>query len=57
MSVGQGGLGGHISIGSGEGGEGMLAGDWCRTGVCCACADWVTGRDGIVGMTWGGGGK
>ena len=35
----------------------MLAGDWCRTGVCCACADWVTGGDGIVGMTWGGGGK
>ena len=27
--VGRGGLGGHISIGSGEGGKGMLTGDWC----------------------------
>ena len=36
--MGQGGLGEHISIGSGEGGKGMLAGDWRRTGVCCARA-------------------
>ena len=26
--VGRGGLGGHISIGGGKGGRGMLAGDW-----------------------------
>ena len=27
-----------LSIGSGEGGRGMLAGDWHRTGACYACA-------------------
>ena len=57
VRVGQGGLGGYISIGGGEGSKGMLAGDWHQTGACCARAGWVTGRDGIVGMTWGGGGK
>ena len=36
--VGRGGLGGHISTDDGEGGKGMLAGDWRRTGVCCAHA-------------------
>ena len=36
--MGRGGLGGHISIGGGEGGRGMLAGDWCRTGAWCARA-------------------
>ena len=55
--VGQGGLGGHISIGGGEGGKGMLAGDWRRTGACCARTGWVTGGDGVVEVTWGGGGK
>ena len=41
----------------GEGGKGMLAGDWCQTGACSAHAGWVTGGDGVVVMTWGGGGK
>ena len=55
--MGRGGLGGHISIGGGEGGRGMLAGDWCRTGACCARAGWVVGGDGVVVVTWEGGGK
>ena len=37
--MGQGELGGHIFIGGGEGGRGMLAGDWCQTGACDACAE------------------
>ena len=41
-------LGGHISIGGGEGGKRMLAGDWHWTGACCARAGWVTGGDGVV---------
>ena len=53
--MGRGGLGGHISIGGGEGGRGMLAGDWCRTGAC-ARAGWVT-DGGVVVVTLGGGGK
>ena len=53
----RGGLGGSISISGGEGGKRILAGDWHRTGACCACAGWVTGGDSIVVMTWGGGRK
>ena len=49
--MGRGGLGGHISIGSGEGGRGMLAGDWRQTGAWCARAGWVTGGDGVVVAT------
>ena len=49
--MGRGGLGGQISIGGGEGGRGMLAGDWRRTGAWCARVGWVAGGDGVVVVT------